>query len=87
MFTVILSIYFVLIFIETLLVSNIFNQINFKKYEIKTSKKFDRRDRYQVFIEEKKINPNIKITLPPSQLYDFNKKKLSFSRDILLKNN
>ena len=42
--------------------------------KIKTSKKFDRRDRYQVFIDEKKINPDIKITLPPSSLYDFNKK-------------
>ena len=74
LFTVLLSIYFVLIFTEILLVNNIFNQINFKKYEIKTSKKFDRRDRYQIFTDEKKINPDIKITLPPSQLYDFNKK-------------
>ena len=72
-FTIIISSYFVLIFLEILLVNNIFNQINFKKYELITSKKYDRRDRYQIFIDEKKIDANIKITLPPSHLYDFNK--------------
>ena len=66
------SSYFILILIEVLISKNILNEINILKYEIKTSKKFDRRDRYEIFSDLKNLDPNVKITLPPSQLLEYN---------------
>jgi len=69
----IFSSYFVLVLIEILISKNIFNEINIFKYESKNSKKFDRRDRYEIFSDLTILDPNIKITLPPSQLLEYNK--------------
>ena len=73
LFLSVLSSYLILFTVDVLLENNIFNQINFKKYEFQTKKEYDRRDRYQIFNDTKKLNTEVKITLPPSHLYKYNK--------------
>ena len=73
LFLSVLSSYLILFTVDVLLENNIFNQINFKKYEFQTKREYDRRDRYQIFNDTKKLNTEVKITLPPSHLYKYNK--------------